>query len=45
MKKTLSSSDPKAVLKQNFKDEMKQYGIQNDVKVLKGFKTALLSRS
>ena len=41
MKATLSSSNPKGVIKQNFKQDMKQLGIQGDVKNLKGFKKVL----
>lgn len=41
MKATLTSSNPKAVIQKNFKQDMKQLGIQGDVKNLKGFKKVL----
>jgi hypothetical protein len=41
MKATLSSSNPKAVIQKNFKKDMKQLGMNGDVKNLKGFKKVL----
>lgn len=41
MKATLSSSNPKAIIQKNFKQDMKQLGISSDVKNLKNFKKVL----
>ena len=42
---TMMSSNPKEFLKVNFKTNMKKLGINSDLKKLKSFKLALMSRS
>ena len=45
MQQSQEASDPKRFLKVQFKKEMKKFGIKKDMKKLKSFKVALMSRS
>ena len=42
---SLKSNDPKEFMKSNFKNEMKQAGLDKELKNLKSFKFCLASRS
>ena len=45
MKESMNSPNPKKYLKDNFKNDMKKFGLQKDMKNLKSFKFCLASRS
>ena len=45
MQQSRNSPDPKGFVRENFKKDMKKFGINNDMKKLKNFKMCLQSRS